>query len=370
MKVPFFVPDVGDSELDSIREVIESQWITMGPGVEEFEREFASIIGVRYAVAVNSGNAALHIATLCLEVGPGDEVIVPSLTLVATANAITYTGARPVFADVNGIDDWTLSADDVQASIGPRTKAVIAMHYAGYPCEMDRLQEICDELGIRRMEDAGHGLGGSLNGRMMGGISTLGCFSFYSNKAITTAEGGMLTTDHEGHAIRARRLRSHGMTNTAIDQMRGSLSYSISEVGFNYRMDDIRAALGRVQLRRLPHFIQQRRDTVAYYRDKLGQIDGVNVPTHGMRGQPAHYILPVRLDEKIDRDALRERMSRMGIQTSMHFPPVHRFPPYESPNAHLPNTERIANVAMSLPLYPGLTREQVDFVCDVLAASI
>jgi dTDP-4-amino-4,6-dideoxygalactose transaminase len=370
MKVPFFIPDVGDAENQALRDVIDSRWITMGPRVEEFERRFAELIGTRHAVALSSGTAALHLAALCLDLGPGDEVILPSLTFVATANAIRYTGATPVFADVRGMEDWTLCPEQVEAAIGPKTRAVVAMHYAGYPCDQDRLQAVCDARGLRLIEDACHGLGGSLDGRPMGALSEMGCFSFYSNKVMTTAEGGMLTTDDEQTAARARRLRSHGMSNTAIDRMRGSLHYTVTELGYNYRLDDLRAALGLVQLDKLSESLRRRRELVDHYRGRLESMPGVTAPLHGSRGAPAHYVFPVCVDEGIDRDAVRARLEDAGIQTSMHFPPVHRLEPYQKGAPELAQTERIAARAMSLPLYPALRFEQIDRVCDELAATL
>lgn len=370
MKVPFFVPDVGEAEKQALLDVIDSEWITMGPRVEELERRFADVVGTKHAVAVNSCTAALHLANVCLDLAAGDEVIVPSLTFAATANAVVFTGATPVFADIKSADDWTLSPEHVAAQITPQTKAVIAMHYAGYPCDMAALQAVCDSHGVRLLEDACHGLGGSLDGKPMGSLSEIGCFSFYSNKVITTAEGGMLTTDSDEIALRTRRLRSHGMTRTAIDRIRGAMTYDITEVGYNYRMDDIRGALGLVQLAKLPGYIDKRQKLVDYYHSRLDTITGITCPRHGSRGVPAHYILPVRVDPGVDRDAIRTSMAAAGIQTSMHYPPVHYFGHYATRSWELPNTELIGDVALSLPLYPHLTFEQIDQVCEALSAAL
>jgi len=321
-------------------------------------------------VALNSCTAALHLANVGFGIGPGDEVIVPSLTFAATANAVFATGAGPVFADVVGKHDWTIDPEDVARKITPRTKAVCVMHYAGYPCDMAALARLCADAGVILFEDAAHGLGGTLDGRGLGTLSRAGCYSFYSNKIITTAEGGMIVTDDPDLALRYRRLRSHGMTATAVDRARGSLGYDIVEAGFNYRLDDIRAALGRVQMTRLDPSLARRRVLVAAYAERLAAIDGVSLPNYGGRGEPAHYILPI-LVERGDRDAIRRRMNDLGVQTSFHYPPVHRFRHYTDQGAiDLPWTEWVTDRSITLPLYPELTLDEVDFVVDVLRKSI
>ncbi|MFC1706636.1 DegT/DnrJ/EryC1/StrS family aminotransferase [Planctomycetota bacterium] len=370
MRVPFFVPDMDGAEKAALAEVIDSGWISMGPRVRELEDRFANLIGREFAVAVSSCTAALHLAAITLDLGPGDEVIVPSFTFVSTANAVHFTGATPVFADIKGPDDWTLDPTDVAGKVTERTRAVVAMHYAGYPCDMEGLDAVCRAHGLTLLEDACHGLGGSLGGRAMGALSKGGCFSFYSNKVITTAEGGMLTTDDESIATRARRLRAHGMTRTSLDAARGTMGYDVLEVGYNYRLDELRAAMGLVQLDRLPRAIERRRILVDAYRARLADIRGVSCPRHGERGEPACYLLPVLL-ESADRDALRKRLLTAGVETSMHYPPVHRFMHYRALTpADLPVTDWVAARAVTLPLYPSMSHEQVDYVCDSLVQAV
>jgi len=367
--VPFFVPDFGVEEEEAVVAVLRSRWIAMGPQVEAFEARFAEVVGTRHAVALSSCTAALHLANAALDLGPGDEVIVPSLTFAATANAVVFTGARPIFADVTGPDDWTLSPQDVADKITPNTRAIIPMHYAGYPCDMAALQALADTHDLAVIEDACHGLGGTVEGRPMGAVGAMGCFSFYSNKVMTTGEGGMLTTDDDDIAQRIKCLRSHGQTKTAVDRMRGAMGYDITEVGYNYRLDDLRAAVGLVQVERLAESIRRRRALISHYRSRLDAIEGVVFPRHGERGEPAHYVLPIRL-EGVDRDAVRQAMAASGIQTSMHYPPVHHFRHYLPLGVSLPQTEAITASALSLPLYPSLTEGQVALVCDRLEAAI
>jgi len=365
MHVPLFAPEFGAEEEAALIEVLRSGWVSMGPRVEQLEQAFCDYLDVPHAVAVNSGTAALHLAALLLDLGPGDEVIVPSLTFAATVNCIHYTGATPVFADVRSEDDWTIDPEDVLRRITPRTRAVVVMHYGGYPCDMRALSALCREHDLALIEDACHGLGGSVEGRALGTISDLGCFSFYSNKVMTTAEGGLLVTTRPEHAQRARLLRSHGMTALAIDRERGVLGYDIEQVGYNYRLDELRAALGLAQLARLPGWMAARRSLVSRYAERLAEIPGLRLPRHGCRGEPAHYILPVLL-ESADRDRLRKALDGVGVQTSIHYPPVHRFSHYRRQASSLPVTENLASRILTLPLFPSLTLDQLDYVCDQL----
>jgi len=365
IEVPLFEPDLTEADKQAIRDVLDSGWITMGPKVAAFEERFASYVGASHAIAVNSCTAALHLANVALDLGPGDEVIVPSLTFAATANAVAMTGATAVFADVRSDDDWTIDPDAIEACITPKTRAVVVMHYAGYACDMYRIGEICDSADIALVEDAAHGLTGSLDGRHLGTFGRLGCYSFFSNKVMTTAEGGMLVTDDTNLADRARRMRSHGQSKTAIDRMNGALGYDIEEAGYNYRLDDIRAALGLSQMKRLDQNLSCRRKLVERYRERLDSTNCVRFPRFGGRGKPAHYILPIMI-EGGDRDDIRRRMAERGIQTSLHYPPVHLFAHYRGLGISLPNTERIAQSTITLPLYPTMTIEQVDRVVSEL----
>ncbi len=365
IRVPLFEPSLGAEEVEAVKAVILGKWITMGEKVEAFQDRFAALTGSRHAIAVNSCTAALHLANVLLDVGPGDEVIVPSLTFAATANAVVYTGATPVFADIAGDGDWCMDPEDVARRVTPKTKAVVAMHYAGFPCDMSALQGVCDSAGVALYEDACHGLGGLVEERPMGSLGRMGCFSFYSNKGMTTAEGGMLVTDDDGLAARARSLRSHGQTKTAIDRMKGAVGYDIVEVGFNYRMDDIRAAIGLVQLDKFPAMQRRRKELMGLYREQLSRIKGVELPLHGSRGVPSNYLLVIAVD--VDRDALREALRAKGIQTSHHYPPVHLFGHYRGTSTSLPRTEEVASQNLTLPFYPEMRDDDVGYVCDVLS---
>jgi len=368
-KISLFEPDLGQQESSNILAVLESGWIALGDQVALFEKRFAAYTGARCAVALNSGTAALHLAYLLAGVRPGDEVIVPSLTFCATVNAVIYCGATPVFADIRNADDWTLDPDDVANRLTSKTRAVAVMHYGGYPCDMVAFEKLCSAAGVALIEDAAHGLGGAVAGRQLGTLGAFGCFSFYSNKVITTAEGGMLVTDDEAFAARARRLRSHGMTATAVDRRDGSVGYDVAEVGYNYRLDDLRAALGLAQLDRLKSSLTRRRALVARYRERFAELPGLRIPDHGGRGDPAHYIMPVMLAHG-QRARVRAQLEEAGVQTSVHYAPVHRFEHYRSLGAQLPRTEEIADKILTLPLYPSMTDAQVDRICDALAQAL
>jgi dTDP-4-amino-4,6-dideoxygalactose transaminase len=370
IRVPLFVPDIGDAERKAVLECLDSGWVAMGPRCEELERLFEERLGVKHAITLNSCTAALHLANVLVDVKADDEVIVPSLTFAATANAVAFCGARPVFADVASFDDWTISPADIERHISPKTRAIVVMHYGGFPSDMRAIMNIAEQRGIAVIEDACHGLGGSLDNRSMGAIGAIGCFSFYSNKVMTTGEGGLLTTDDDEFAERARRLRSHGMTANAIHRIRGAQGYDITEIGYNYRLDDIRASIGIAQVGRLDASLAARRQLVDRYRNNLKSVSGITVPLHGSRGEPAHYIFPVLVDDGISRDRVRAEMTARGVQTSVHYQPVHLFTHYGQSDKPLPFTESIASRAISLPLYPSMGAGSVDLVCEVLAESI
>jgi dTDP-4-amino-4,6-dideoxygalactose transaminase len=356
-RVPLSDLRVDDELSDAVLEVVRSGWWSMGPRVEELEREFAEFCGAGEAVAVASGTAALHLALVALGCGPGDEVVVPSLNFVAAANAIAVTGAEPVFCDISGPDDLNLDPADVAAAVTPKTKAVVALHYGGYPCDMGALAS----LGLPVVEDAAHAPGASVGGRMAGTLGRVGCFSFFANKNLPVGEGGMLVvTDDAELASQLRLLRSHGMTTLTWDRHRGHAStYDVVVPGFNYRLDEVRAAVASVQLRRLPDENAARASIVARYREAF------DMPFAGRDEGSAHHLAVVVLPEGTDRDEVRASLEERGIQTSVHYPPIHTFSAYSSERP-LPRTDAVASRLLTLPLYGAMTGEQVDAVIDGL----
>jgi dTDP-4-amino-4,6-dideoxygalactose transaminase len=345
----------------------------MGEVTEAFESEFARQLGSKHAVAVASGTAALHLALVALNLGPGDEVICPSLSFVATANAVLYTGARPVFADIASTADPTISPQAIEALITPRTKAILVMHYAGYPCQMDEIRALAETHSIPVVEDAAHVPLAEYQGAKAGTLGALGCFSFFSNKNLTTAEGGMIVTDDDELAARLRRLRSHGMTTLSYDRYRGNASpYDVSELGFNYRMDDIRAALGIAQLEQLRDHNRRRKEIADAYREVFRELPGMTLPFLDFeRGRGSEHIFPVVLPAPDERAGFVDSLRQHGVQTSVHYPPIHQFRMYREiyPGLRLPITEGMGSCEVTLPLFPTMTQEQISWVMKVVQSA-
>jgi dTDP-4-amino-4,6-dideoxygalactose transaminase len=371
-RVPLADLDYGKEEEDAVLGVLRSKWLTMGEVTQQFEAEFARFIGVKYAFAVANATEALHLACLALGIGPGDEVITPSLSFVATSNAVLYTGADVRFADVTGPADLTIDPDDIVRKITPHTKAIIVMHYAGYPCRMPEIMSIADRFGLQVIEDAAHAPGAGLNGKSIGTWGTIGCFSFFSNKNLSTGEGGMLVTEREDIADKVRLLRSHGMTTLTYDRHQGhAYSYEVVDLGYNYRIDEIHSALGLEQLKKLPANNNRRKVwTERYWRLLKGS--GVDLPFLTTQGSPAYHIFPMLLPHDINRTTFIDALRGKRIQTSIHYPPTHSFPYYRSRygNISLPQTEGIAAREITLPLYPAMSSEQVDYVTDTVIATL
>jgi dTDP-4-amino-4,6-dideoxygalactose transaminase len=365
MNVPFFDLNYGPEETAAAVEVLKSRWISMGPRCEELEKRFAAMHGSPHGIALANCTAALHLALRILDVGPGDEVIVPSLTFVATVSVVRMQGATPVFADITSLDDWTLSLEDVARKITPRTRAVIPMHYGGFGADMPRLCDLASRHNLKVVEDACHAPLGRRNGRFLGTYGDFACYSFYSNKNMATGEGGLMLTNHPDYAARARLLRAHGMTATAFDRERGAEFYDVVDWGYNYRLDDIRAAIGLAQLAKLEADLEHRARLVARYRRNLEGHPAIHIPFRDYPGRSSNYVFGV-LTTHPDRRALREALKARGIGTSMHYPPVHQFACYRDPACRLPLTEEVGRREISLPLFFAMTLEQVDYVCEQL----
>ncbi len=365
--VPLADIDLGEEEISAVVRVLRSRWLTMGEITHEFEQAFAAYVGAKYAFAVSNGTAALHLAYAAIGLGPGDEVILPSLTFVATANAVLYTGAVPVLADIASLEDLTISPQSIETRITPRTKAICVMHYGGYPCAMDKIMDIarCQELFV--VEDAAHAPGAEFQGKKCGDFGDVGCFSFFSNKNMTVGEGGMVTTNRDDLAEKIGLMRSHGMTTLTWDRHRGHAhSYDVVALGYNYRLDEVRAAIGLQQLQRLPANNQRRAEITDNYRRVLETAPFLKVPFGASRGQPSFHLLPVILDTNIDQVAFIQKMKAAGIQTSIHYPPIHQFSYYrerfEQKQGFLPLTEEVGRREVTLPLYPGMTDKQFQLV--------
>lgn len=371
-RVPLCDLAFDEREEKAVQEVVRSRWMTMGPRTEEFESAFAEFVGSRYAVACSSCTAALHIANVVLGISPGDEVILPSLTFVAGANAVRYVGAQPVFADIESLDRLCISPDAAARLVTPKTKALQVMHYGGHPCLMDGFVALAEEHNLRLIEDCAHAPGAKWKEKCCGTIGDIGCFSFFSNKNMTTAEGGMLVTDDEEVAKRAKKLRSHGMTSLTWARTKGEgFSYDVDGEGYNYRIDEMRAAIGLVQLEKLPDLNARRAETASLYREALTTIGGLQpfFQEEEQESLPSNHIFPVLLDEGVQRLAFMEFLKSKGVQTSIHYPPIHWFTHYRNllGEIHLPMTEVVGTRLVTLPLYPSLRTVDVEYVVDCIA---
>lgn len=361
-KIPIFDLNFDEAEAKAAYDVIKSGWISTGPKCLEFEEKFASMLGAKHAVSLANCTVALHLALVILGINEGDEVIVPSLTFVATANAIRYVGAIPVFADIISLEEPTIDPKDIIAKIGTKTKAIIPMHYAGFPCRMDEIMVIAREHNLKVVEDACHGPLSEYKGEKLGTIGDIGCFSFFSNKNISTGEGGMLITNNPDYDKQARLLRSHGMTTMSYQRASGhATEYDVVRLGYNYRMDDIHAAIGLVQLDKIQTDLEQRAKVRSWYIDALEKNDKIIIPFQTHTGFVSNYIFPIVVIgvDKDQRDDIRNRIHEAGIQTSVHYPAVHRFSSYQDVFIQLPNTDIFCDTTLTLPMYARLSKSAV-----------
>jgi dTDP-4-amino-4,6-dideoxygalactose transaminase len=374
-RVPLADVAVSADLVSSVEATVRSGWWSMGPRVAEFEDAFAAFCGAPFALAVANGTAALHLALLAGACGRGDEVVLPSLNFVAAANAVAHTGATPTFCDIVGSGNLNVDPSDVEAAIGPATKAIIVLHYGGFPCDMGALVDVAKRRGVLLIEDAAHAPGSLWNGRSCGTIGDIGCFSFFSNKNLPVGEGGMVVTGDEGLAERLRLLRSHGMTTLTWDRHRGHAStYDVVLPGLNYRLDELRAAVGLVQLQRLPAENERRREIAARYGDALHGTAGLELAFAEQLGDrsSAHHLAVALLPKGISRDRVRATLAERRIQTSVHYPPIHRFAAYRggTPQRALPQTDAVADRLLTLPLFGGMTDDQAAEVVTGLLEAI
>ena len=376
-KIPLFDTDFGREELEAVQRPLNAGWLTMGEETLALERELRDRLGVRHCFAVTNCTAALHMACAALGLGPGDEVVCPTLTFVASANAICYTGATPVFCDSLGEHDLNLDTDDVRERITPRTRALLLVHYAGFPCDVARLTALAREHRLAVIEDCAHAVFSAVGGTPCGTFGDAGCYSFFSNKNITCGEGGAVVTHRDDLADTLRLLRSHGMTSLTLDRHKGhAFTYDVLLHGYNYRIDELRAALLRAQLAQLDGVLARRRRLFLWYADAL-EGGEITLPFVGRTSaqdwsQTAVHILPALLPPGTDRAAVMERMRAAGIQTSIHYRPVHRMHAFQRQGveAGVPVAENLASREITLPFYPGMTRADVAAVVAALNAAM
>jgi perosamine synthetase len=372
--LPFYRPSLSEAEIAAVVDTLRSGWLTMGPKTQTFEQEFARFVDSPSAIAVNSATSGLHLAINALGIGPGDEVLVPTLTFAATAATVLHAGARPRLVDCEP-DTLNIDVADAVRQCGPRTKAIIPVHFAGHPCEMDDIRDLARERGLSVVEDAAHALPSSYRGRPIGSLSTATVFSFYATKNLTTGEGGMITTSDAVLAERIRTRRLHGMTRDAWKRYtaEGTWRYDVAYPGFKYNMTDMNAALGLVQLQRLASFQERRRAVVDRYRAALADIEEIELPVCRPYVEHAWHLFVVRVHHdrtRIHRDQVIARLTEAGIGTSVHFIPLHEHSYYQETFRYkpsdLPNASKQWERIISLPLYPDMQDSDVDRIADAL----
>lgn len=372
--LPYCLPEIGEDEIEEVERTLRSNWITTGPRTKEFERRFAQYIGVRNAVAVNSCTAGLHVALAAAGIGPGDEVIVPTMTFCATANVVVHLGATPVLVDVEP-DTLNIDLQAAEAAITPRTKALIPVHLYGHPCDMDHISEIAEIYQLLVVEDAAHAVAAEWCGQRIGSLSPATAFSFYATKNLTTAEGGMITTEDDDYADEMRIWSLHGISRDAWKRYsaEGSWYYEVSVPGFKYNLTDLQAALGLHQLARLEEITERRTELADRYTAGLSDLPEIELPAVHPDIRHAWHLYAIRLQLellKIDRAEFIEQLKAAGICTSVHFIPLHRQPYYRDCLGFQPSDFPVADDAykrlISLPLYTRMTEQDADDVVEAV----
>jgi len=371
--IPVMRPALGEEEAQAAADAVRSGWVAQGPRVAQFEQAFAGRVGAGYGVAVSSCTTALHLALVGVGVERGDEVVVPSLSFIATANVVVHAGATPVFADVDR-HTGNLTLETVAPVLTPRTRAVIVVHQGGVPADTDPIRKVLEPRGIAVVEDAACAIGSTYHSRPVGAGSRVAAWSFHPRKVLTTGEGGMLTVDDAANASRLRRLREHGMSVSAAERhaASGVVLEEYLEVGFNYRMTDVQAAIGLVQLTRLDALVAERRRLAARYQAMLRDLDGVRVvcdPPHGTTNYQSFWIL-LSDDFPVSRNQLLHHLADNGISARRGIMAAHLEPAYaDLPSRSLPVTEQMTRNSLILPLFPGMTEAEQDRVVDALRAA-
>ncbi len=368
-KIPLFDLNFDKEEENAIIDTLRSKWISIGPKCEEFENKFAEALVIKYSLATANCTVALHLAVKLIGIEPDDEVIVPSLTFAATVNCVTYAGGIPVFADIKGLNDLTISPEDIRDKITSKTRAIIVMHYGGFACDMDSIMKIAKEFNLYVIEDACHAPLSQYKGKKLGTIGDIGCFSFFSNKNMSTGEGGMLVTNNENYYKRAKLLRSHGMTSMSYQRATGhATKYDVVEIGYNYRIDDIRASIGLAQLKKLPEDLNKRAVIRKRYLEGLKSLKKIILPFENNTEFVSNYIMPIILvdSDEEKREQVRDKLHLAGIQSSMHYPAAHLYSSYEKKLDELPVTEYVSNCEITLPMFSKLTLDQTDYIISEL----
>ena len=369
--IPFSRPWIDDTEIEAVSQVLASKWISTGNRVREFERAFAEYLGVKHAIAVSSCTAALHLSLVVAEIGSGDEVITTPYTFTATAEAIRYVGAKPVFVDIDP-DTLNIDTSKIEQAITDRTKAVLPVHIAGVPCDMDTLQEISQTHNLMLIDDAAHAIPTEYKGKYIGNLGDLSAFSFYANKNLTTGEGGMITTNSDAFAKPLRTMRLHGIDKDAWarQSQRNIWHYDIATEGYKYNMTDIQAAMGLCQLMKLNKQHERRRNFAQIYQKELAKFPQIRTPVAPDNPREHAWHLYIIQLQTGNRDAFVEALSEANIECSVHYIPLHLFDFYQEQYGYrvgdFPYAEAAFERVVSLPLHPGLTEEDIHIVIDAI----
>ena len=367
IKVPFVVPNIDNSDKKAVITALESNLLTGGPTLRKFENSFRDLTGSKYAIGVSNATAALQLSLKSLKIGKDDEVIIPDMTFVATANAVLFTGATPILADIN-FEDLNISVESIKKNMSSKTKAIIPVHFAGKSCNMKEIRKIAKQYRVKIIEDCAHAVGTKFGNTHVGNFGEAGCFSFYPTKNLTTIEGGMIITNSFKTAQYIMKSRNHGISRTLKERFSGGFpwDYEIFEMGYNFRLDEIRSCLGVNQLKRIKKMNKLRRMAADYYTTNLRSIKGIITPKLNEKSHSWHlYIIKIQKEFGISRDELFKKLLANGVRTSVHYKPLHKFSLYKKmckKYGKLANSSKAYKEILSLPLYPGITKKEQDYV--------
>ena len=372
IEVPFFVPSLSYLDKKAVYNALNAKLLTDGPKLLEFEQKFSSFVKSKYAIGVSNATSALHLSLKALGIGRNDEVIVPDMTFVATANAVLLTGAKPVLTDVEK-NTLNISPKAIKSNISSRTKAIIPVHFAGKACNMTEIMKIAKAKKLYVIEDCAHAIGTKFKNRHVGNFGDFGCFSFYPTKNITTIEGGMIISQNKKLIEKVRISRNHGISRSLKDRYSKGFpwDYDIKEAGYNYRLDEIRSSLGLSQLKQIKTLNKKRQDAFRYYNKFFKKLRGVEIPNEkNLESSACHlYILRIKRDFPISRNELFEKLLSKGIRTTVHYKPLHKFSIYKKRGIfkkNIVNSVQLYDEIISLPLYPGITKKEQDYVVNTI----
>jgi perosamine synthetase len=372
IRVPFVVPNIEPSDKYAIENALKSNLLTDGPILKEFEKAFSKFTGSKYAIGVSNATSALHLSLKALGIEKGDEVIIPNITFVATANAVLYTGATPVLADVNP-DDLNISIKSIQENINKKTKAILPVHFAGKSCDMLKIKKLSKQNNLKIIEDCAHAIGTNFNKTHVGNFGQTGCFSFYPTKNLTTFEGGMVITNSKKIASKIRNMRNHGITKSLKERFSKGYpwDFDMSELGYNYRLDEIRSSLGLNQLKRLQKMNKLRQNACTYYNSQLKDVDGIELCIDPqLKNNSCHlYVIKIKKNYDLNRNDLFRKLLKKGIRTSVHYKPLNKFNFYKSKlktYSSLSCSNNLYSKILSLPLFPQITKHELDLVINTI----